>query len=51
MSQEFINFVAVAPVAVPEGGAAWIYLLLGALSCCGAMFFRYRNQFAKSSAS
>ena len=51
MFQEFINVVAAAAVAVPEGGAAWSYLLLGGLSCCGAIFLRYRNQIAKSSSN
>ncbi len=35
-------------VAVPEGGAALLYLLLAGVSCFGAMFFRSRKQGAKS---
>jgi len=31
-------------VAVPEGGAALVYLLLAGLSCCGAMFWRSRSR-------
>lgn len=34
-------------VMVPEGGAAWMYLLLAGVSCFGAMFFRSRNQASK----
>jgi hypothetical protein len=33
-------------VAVAEGGAAALYLLLAAISCFGAMFFRSRNPHA-----
>ncbi len=36
--QEFIG-----SVAVPEGGAALLYLLLAALSCSGALFLRHRD--------
>lgn len=38
--QEFVGDVAVAPMAVPEGGAPWLYLLLAALACCGAVALR-----------
>jgi len=31
---------------VPEGGSALLYLLLAGASCFGAMFFRYRSEFA-----
>lgn len=31
-------------VAVPDGGSAAMYLLLGALSCCGAMLIRFRGR-------
>jgi len=31
-------------VSVPEGGAAFMFLLLAGASCFGAMFFRSRNQ-------
>jgi hypothetical protein len=27
---------------VPEGGAPWLYLLLGALACCGGIFLKSR---------
>jgi hypothetical protein len=37
--QEFFQFV-------PEGGAAWMYLLLGGMICFGAMFYS-RNQRVK----
>ena len=37
--QEFFEFV-------PEGGAAWMYLLLGGITCFGAMFYS-RSQSAK----
>ncbi len=35
--QEFLQFV-------PEGGAAWMYLLLGGITCFGAMFYSRRQQ-------
>jgi hypothetical protein len=31
---------------VPEGGAAFMFLLLAGASCFGAMFFKYRSQLA-----
>jgi hypothetical protein len=31
-------------LGVPEGGAAFMFLLLAGVSCFGAMFFKYRNQ-------
>jgi hypothetical protein len=34
-------------LAVPEGGASLMYLLLAGVSCCGAMFFSSRNRFGK----
>ena len=33
--------------AVPEGGAAWMYLLLAGVPCFGAVFFHSRNKRAK----
>jgi hypothetical protein len=39
--QEFVGSVAV--VAVPEGGAALLYLLLAGLTCFGAMFLNSRR--------
>jgi hypothetical protein len=32
-------------VTTPEGGAAFLYLLLAGASCFGAMFFNARNRF------
>ena len=32
---------------VPEGGAAFMFLLLSGASCFGAMFFKYRSQLVK----
>ncbi len=46
MPQEFIANVAVAAVAVPEGGAPLLYLLLAALACCGGFAMRRRQQIA-----
>ncbi|HEY1903552.1 MAG TPA: hypothetical protein VGG56_14045 [Terracidiphilus sp.] len=31
-------------LGVPEGGTAFMFLLLAGVSCFGAMFFKYRNQ-------
>jgi len=32
--------------SVPEGGAAFMFLLFAGAACFGAMFFRYRSEFA-----
>jgi hypothetical protein len=34
-------------MVVPEGGAAWMYLLLAGAPCFGAVFFHSRNKRAK----
>ena len=39
--QEFLQYV-------PEGGAAWMYLLLGGITCFGAMFYSRRQQAKRS---
>jgi len=39
--QEFVG-----NVAVPEGGAAYMFLLLAGGSCFGAIFFKHRNRLA-----
>jgi len=35
---------------VPEGGAAFLFLLLAGATCFGAMFFKYRNQYGNRAA-
>jgi len=42
--QEFVSDVAVLPV--PEGGAPWLYLLLAAFACCGAVALRHGRRVA-----
>lgn len=44
--QEFVGDVAVATLSVPEGGAPWLYLLLAAFACCGAVALRHGRRLA-----
>ncbi len=37
----------VASLSLPEGGAAWTYLLLAAAACFGAMLFGWRRRMGK----
>ena len=39
--QEFVGDVAVPNLSVPEGGSPWLYLLLAAFACCGAVALRH----------
>jgi len=45
------DVASVNVLSAPEGGSAWLYLLLAAAACCGAMFVGYRRRTGKPNAA